>query len=241
MQGAEAAGPTSQALGGIGGFETHPYGLAGVLTTKWYRMPMTDSRVRVFIAVDLPDAVKLGLGKVIASIDRLEIRSVRTVRTEGLHLTLSFLGDVDVGDIPKVMSAMETAAAESEVMDLVLAGTGAFPNIMAPRTLWAGVKGELDKLSALQGRIEKALESAGLRQRKERFSPHVTIARIRNRMSAAQLEVVNAALEEAPQSPIAFRAGSIILMRSTPRQGGSVYTPMHIAMLGAGREMPSVQ
>ena len=68
---------------------------------------MTVSRVRVFVAVNLPDAVKAEMGKLIASIDALEVRGVRIVRAEGLHLTLRFLGDVDSDDVPSIISAME--------------------------------------------------------------------------------------------------------------------------------------
>ena len=194
---------------------------------------MTVSRVRVFVAVNLPDAVKAEMGKLIASIDALEVRGVRIVRAEGLHLTLRFLGDVDSDDVPSIISAMETAAAKSEPFDLTLAGVGVFPNVAAPRTLWAGVEGELDKLSTLQIRVQSALDAAGFGRSRERFSPHVTIARVRDRVSPSQRKRVIAVLDEAVRSPLPTRVDSIALMRSTPQPGGPIYTPLHAAQLGA--------
>ena len=138
---------------------------------------MTNSRVRVFVAVELSDPVKAEMGKLIAAIDALELRGVRTVRAEGLHLTLRFLGDVDSDVVPSIISAMETAAAESAPFELSLAGTGAFPNTATPRTLWVGMKGDLDRLVTLQRGVQSALETAGFGRSSERFSPHVTIAR----------------------------------------------------------------
>ena len=194
---------------------------------------MTNSRVRVFIAVELSDPVKVEMGKLIASIDALELRGVRTVRAEGLHLTLRFLGDVDSDDVPSIKSAMETAAAKSEPFDLTLAGVGVFPNVAAPRTLWVGVEGELDKLSTLQIRVQSALETLGFGRSSERFSPHVTIARVRDRAPSIHRRRAAAVLNEAIPSPIKVRVDSITLMRSTPQPGGSIYTHLHTAPLGA--------
>ena len=51
--------------------------------------------------MELPVPVKAEMGKLIAAVDVLELRGVRTVRAEGLHLTLRFLGDVDSDDRSK--------------------------------------------------------------------------------------------------------------------------------------------
>ena len=190
---------------------------------------MTDSRVRVFIAVELSDPVKAEMGKLIASIDALELRGVRTVRAEGLHLTLRFLGDVDSDVVPSIISAMETAAAESAPFELTLAGTGAFPNTATPRTLWVGMKGDLDRLVTLQRGVQSALETAGFGRSGERFSPHVTIARVRDRSPSIHRRLAAAVLNEA----IPVRVDSITLMRSTPQPGGSIFTHLHTAPLGA--------
>ena len=196
---------------------------------------MTGSLVRVFVAVNFSDAVKAEMGKLIASIDALEVRGVRVVGAEGLHLTLRFLGDVDSDDVPSIKSAMDTAAAESEPFELTLAGTGAFPNAAAPRTLWVGVEGELERLSTLQRGVQRALEEVGFDRIRERFSPHVTVARVRDRVSTANRGLVASALNQAIISPIAVRVDSITLMQSTPQPGGSIYTPLHIVTLGVCR------
>ena len=196
---------------------------------------MTGSSVRVFIAVTFPDAVKAELGKLIAAIDALEVRGVRVVRAEGLHLTLRFLGDVSRDALPSIASAMHTAAAESEPFELTLAGTGAFPNAASPRTLWVGVDGDLERLSTLQRGVQRALEEVGFDRSRERFSPHVTVARVRDRVSTANRGLVASALNQAIISPIAVRVDSITLIRSTPQPGGSIYTPLHIVTLGVCR------
>ena len=153
----------------------------------------------------------------------------------GLHMTLRFLGDVSRDDLPSITSTMDTAAAESEPFDLALMGTGAFPNAAAPRTLWVGVEGELDRLSTLQIGVQSALEEVGFDRIRERFSPHVTIARFRDRVSTGTEHStrVTDALNHAIPSPIAVRVDSIVLMRTTPQPGGSIYTPIHTSPLGS--------
>ena len=132
---------------------------------------MTGSRVRVFVAVDLPDTVKAEMGKLIALIEALEVRGVRSVRAEGLHLTLRFLGDVDSDVVPSIISAMETAAAESAPFELTLAGTGAFPNTAAPRTLWVGMKGDLDRARDTSARCPKCAGDGRLRPERGTVQP----------------------------------------------------------------------
>ena len=192
---------------------------------------MTNSRVRVFIAADLSDAVKTEIGKLIAAIDALDLRGVRTVRAQGLHLTLRFLGDVDSDEVPKIISAMDSAAAESAPFELTLAGTGAFPNTATPRTLWVGMKGDLDRLVTLQCGVQSALETAGFGRSRERFSPHITITRVRDRAPSIHRRRVTAALDEVGCSPLPIRVDSIALMRTTLQPGGSIYTPLHTSPL----------
>ena len=232
MQRSETPLPPTQALATELSVPCHVPSGCRIATPAGYKA-MTNNRVRVFIAVELSDAVKAEMGKLIAAIDALELRGVRTVRAEGLHLTLRFLGDVDSDVVPSIISAMETAAAESAPFELTLAGTGAFPNTATPRTLWVGMKGDLDRLVTLQRGVQSALETAGFGRSSERFSPHVTIARIRDRVSSTHRRRATAVLNEAIPSPIKVRVDSITLMRSTPQPGGSIYNQLHTAPLGA--------
>ena len=186
--------------------------------------------------MELPVPVKAEMGKLIAAVDVLELRGVRTVRAEGLHLTLRFLGDVDSDDVPSIKSAMETAAAESEPFDLTLAGTGRrVPNTL-PHHAHCGWewKATWTSSSTLQRRVSKVRwTTAGFGRSRERFSPHVTIARVRDRAPSIHRRRAAAVLNEAIPSPIKVRVDSITLMRSTPQPGGSIYTQLHTAPLGA--------
>ncbi len=200
---------------------------------------MTTGHARVFIAVDLPDSVKSEVGKVIAQIDSLEVQGARTARSQGLHLTLRFLGDVELDKIPGIKSSMDAAAAESEPFDLALAGAGAFPNKANPRTLWVGVRGDLERLKTLKSDLDRALETADFPRSRERFTPHVTIARLRDRVPPRERQRVMETLNASLTSPLNLRVDSITLMQTAFHPSGSVYSPIHISPLAPSGKLQS--
>jgi len=133
---------------------------------------------RTFIAIELPSKAR-------TSLERLQGRlasvapAVRWVRSEQLHLTLVFLGEVADTDLAAVCRIVEHETARFAPFELRLEGLGAFPNPRRPRTLWAGVVGsEVEELLALQSALSEALCQAGWPQGpEERFLPHVTLGR----------------------------------------------------------------
>ena len=198
-------------------------------------------KVRVFVAVELPDAVKAEFSGLAAAIDALGIRGARTVRPQGIHLTLKFLGDVSVELIPEIQSAMDTAAAESEPFALSLGDAGVFPNPRATRVLWVGVAGDLDSLGQLQRRVEESLAELGFRPERRGFNPHITAGRVRDSVSNADRRKVTEALlsHEYVRPPI--RVESISLIQSILRPDGAIYEPIYSASLRAVPPSPRSQ
>ena len=106
--------------------------------------------------------------------------NVRWVKPEHLHLTLKFLGDVDLRDIPEVCAAMTRAAASVPPFTLRMVGAGAFPRESQPRTVWIGADEGTEEIAVLHERIEVALAELGFRREHRRFRPHLTIGRVRS-------------------------------------------------------------
>lgn len=195
-------------------------------------------KVRVFVAVELPDAVKAEFSGLVSAIDSLGVRGARTVRPQGIHLTLKFLGDVSVELVPEIEAAMDSAADEMEPFDLSLGDAGVFPNPRTTRVLWVGVAGDLDSLGRLQQRVEGSLAELGFRPERRRFNPHITAGRIRDGVSNADRRKVTEALlsHEYAQPPI--RVESISLIRSTLRPDGAIYEAIYSASLRDVRPSP---
>ena len=108
-----------------------------------------------------------------------------------LHMTLCFLGAVDAERIPMLEAVLREELRGLNAPELLIAGTGAFPDIQRPRALWAGVE-EIDdcpgRLAALHNRVLQAALSTGWKRpradRTRPFRPHVTLARVRDGASA---------------------------------------------------------
>ena len=109
-----------------------------------------------------------------------EASGVRWVKPEQCHVTMAFLGDVADAKLKALGDAVGAAAARFGPFELVLQGLGAFPNPARPRVLWAGLEGPgLAALRALHAAVLRALKSAGVPPEDDRFTPHVTIGRIK--------------------------------------------------------------
>ena len=80
-----------------------------------------------------------------------------------------------------VLNNVDAALAEVRAagFDLVLSGIGHFASGKAPRVLWVGVE-KNEPLAYLQGRVEAACARGGLDSERRNFSPHITLARLRN-------------------------------------------------------------
>ena len=193
---------------------------------------VTAPSVRLFAAAELPDAFREDIARVGASALALGIRGVRPVRAENAHLTLKFLGEVGSDRIADVLAAMRLAAARSAPFRLRTGNLGAFPNADAPRVLWLGVDGGLAALRRLRDDLEDSLAAAGFRRDRRGFAPHVTAARVRDRVSDADAKrLMNAAAAVRP-TPVEFAVKRLSLMRSDARPGGTVYTRLGEAALG---------
>lgn len=189
-------------------------------------------KVRVFVAVELPDEVKAMFAALATAIDALGVRGARTVRPEGAHLTLKFLGDVNVELIPEIQAAMDSAAAESKPFALSLGDVGVFPNPRAARVLWIGVEGDLERLNRLQRSVERSLSELGFRPERRRFNPHITAGRIRDGVSRSDRRRVTDALFSHEYARPAIRVESVGLIRSVLHPDGAIYKTLYRIPLG---------
>ena len=74
-----------------------------------------------------------------------EVRDVRWVRLDGLHLTLRFIGPVEESASTALAAAVDAAAAGPSTFDVTIEGAGAFPSDARPRTIWLGVTEGADR------------------------------------------------------------------------------------------------
>ena len=177
--------------------------------------------MRAFIAIELPEEIKQGIARVQEQLKRSGA-SAGWTRPEGIHLTLKFLGEVPDAKSQEIMGALSGAVKGSGALNLEIAGAGAFPNVRAPRVLWMGVAGDIEKLAALQATIEDAMETIGYEREARRFSPHLTLARIKFPKPRENWQQAVEGIRDVNLG--AFEAGHVSLMKSDLRREGAVYT-----------------
>ncbi len=192
-------------------------------------------QVRAFVAIELPPQVRDVLAGLVQELSRARLRGVRLVRPEGVHLTLKFLGDVQVAQVEAIASALARVARAHEPFLLELVGAGVFPERSAPRVLWVGIEGDMEPLRALQRDVEAALETLGFAREERGFKPHLTIGRIREGASPADRREAERALASAWTSPgVRMEVGSVSLMKSILRPDGAIYERLASVSLGTG-------
>ncbi len=198
-------------------------------------MTTPGDRVRSFIAIPVPAE---GLQVLEEAVKRLESelgRSVRWVRSEGIHLTLKFMGDIPAEMVERVLEALPPVAARFSPFELSISGLGVFPNPRRPRVLWAGVHGDLETLSSLQLAIDEAVGKLGLPREQRAFSPHLTLGRVRRDVAEGQLRRIGQAVAagELPGAP-PWTADTVNLMRTELDPAGSRHYLVGSAPIGGG-------
>jgi 2'-5' RNA ligase len=137
-------------------------------------------RSRLFIAVAIPGEVKAKMEAAQAELRRvLPERTVRWARREQFHLTLRFLGDVQAARVEALGEALRAACRGFGALHLRAERVGFFPDLRRPRVVWVGVQDQAEQLPRLQAAVELATREYTTEEKEERFTGHVTLARIK--------------------------------------------------------------
>lgn len=188
-------------------------------------MPHEPEQIRSFIAIELPQNVKNGLAKLLSELGETRHPFVKWVNPESIHLTLKFLGNIPFKQVAEINRLMEEAVQGTLPFHLEVSELGAFPNLKRPRVLWVSIKGEIDTLLSLQQSIDSALAPLGFAEEKRPFTPHLTLARLRERTSPAERKIfAELVMSTNFESSYPLEVKTISLMRSQLLPEGAIYT-----------------
>jgi 2'-5' RNA ligase len=186
---------------------------------------LSEQTIRSFIAVELPEAVKTGLQQLQTQLTLHQYSFVKCVTPEGMHLTLKFLGNVSAQKVTDITKVMEQASQGVSPFQLQITEVGAFPNMRRPRVLWVGIKGEVDKLVGWQQRLDNGLVPLGFAKEARPFTPHLTLARLRENCSPGdRLHFGETVARAHVEVDYTFTVTSLNLMRSQLLPTGAVYS-----------------
>ncbi|HEY79386.1 MAG TPA: RNA 2',3'-cyclic phosphodiesterase [Dehalococcoidia bacterium] len=183
--------------------------------------------IRSFIAIELPHEIRLALETLQARLKSPDQPWVKWVDPHGIHLTLKFLGNVATDRIDEIIAAMREAAGGMPTLHLELKGIGVFPNLKRVQVVWVGLDGEIEQLRQLQQRIEASLSRLGFARESRPFTPHLTLARVRDRASAEERQAFGQVVASASlEADYAFEVKAIILIKSQLTRTGAVYSQL---------------
>ncbi|MCF3936035.1 RNA 2',3'-cyclic phosphodiesterase [Acuticoccus sp. M5D2P5] len=166
---------------------------------------------RLFTAITLPEDVRFWLTNL-----RGGLRGARYIDPENYHITLRFIGDIDERTADEVAFAL--GKIRRAPIPIRLTGLGSFGN-KKPHSVWARVEPS-PALSELQAEQERILQRVGLPPEARRFTPHVTIARLRG---TSPREVADWLTIRGGFSAPPFTAEAFDLLSSKDSVGGGPY------------------
>jgi RNA 2',3'-cyclic 3'-phosphodiesterase len=189
------------------------------------------SLLRSFVAIEIPLEIQKNIYKETTSL-RTELGGlVRWVTTENVHLTLKFLGDVSPSNVEFLIQMLRKEAANVNGFTIHLTGLGSFPSLKRPRVIYIGIHAPAG-LEALQRSIEAASRRLGYASEERPFSPHLTLGRVRQKISAVEQQKIRHCIESTQVDvPGTARVDSVHLYKSELKPTGSVYTRLYSAPL----------
>ncbi len=171
---------------------------------------------RLFLAIPLPAIVREALGGL-----QEARRGFRWTEPENLHLTLKFIGDCTAEGRETIVTAL--SAVNVRRFPVTIEGLGLFPRRGPPGVLWAGVAKPHPHLFALHQQIDDTLFGLGIEPDRIRYTPHVTLARVREASPGSVNEFVK---QHRNAGAPPFFPDRYSLIRSILNHGSPLYEPI---------------
>lgn len=186
-------------------------------------------RLRTFIAVDLGKTIRDRIITLQETLARTGTE-IKWVEPENLHVTLLFLGEVDQRQVINVCRMVQDCATKQPAFSLSVETVGCFPNERRPRVVWVGVGEGAQELCALHDALEGPLQELGYRREERRYTPHITMGRVKSERSTDDLAVSLA--KRAGWKAGAVTVEEILVMSSQLTPQGPQYMVLSRAKLG---------
>ncbi len=181
-------------------------------------------QIRSFIAIELPDELRLELGRLEAQLKSGKPPGVKWVNPDSIHLTLKFLGDIAIDRTGEITGAMEEAARAVPPFHLEVKGLGVFPNLKRVQIAWVGISGQTAELGILQHRIESSLARLGFAPETRPFTSHLTLARLRNQVSLDERQRFGQLIAGTRFEAGVINVDAVSLMRSQLTREGAIHS-----------------
>ncbi len=151
-----------------------------------------------------------------------ENAAVKWDTPDKFHITLKFLGNVDLGKVTELSESLAAVTSQTVSFQLLYNILGAFPDLVHPKVIWVGAQMN-NVLSSLQHAIELACAGLGFPTDTRAFHPHITLGRVKGSPNLARL---TAKIKSITFEPIETGCSEVLLIKSNLQPTGSVYTTL---------------
>ena len=181
---------------------------------------------RTFIALEMNEHLQSHLAAVIRQLASALPR-LNWVDPSGIHLTLAFLGDLDDARLEQAMQVTASAVQQVRPFSYRLSRVGTFGSSRQPRVVWMGIEEKSGVLSRLHYLLNQELERRDFVTDSRPFSPHLTLARIKNPLAPDELERLHTLLAGKQQDLVSaneYAVQHVNVMKSKLLRSGAIYT-----------------
>ena len=179
--------------------------------------------IRAFIAVEINEEIRKTINEMQERLKECNC-DVKWVKPENIHLTLKFLGDVELDKIDQIKTILNGLVEKINTFEIKFQKLGAFPGTKRPKTIWIGSNDKNSELQALVASLEENMEKTGFKKENRDFWPHLTLGRVRSQKNIAVLadKLFTHAIEE-----ITIKVDHIVLIKSTLTPKGPIYEKLN--------------
>ena len=172
--------------------------------------------MRCFIAINLPQEVKAYLEDLILHVEKNNYtQKIKYNEPENLHLTLSFIEEIDEPTLEKLKSRLAEIKIPNNLF-LELDSLGGFPSKEKPRVVKVSLAEDGKQLIEIKKQLNSILAELNIPIENREFSPHITIGRIKHLNSRLKLKQTI--------DHLSFQVKSIDLMKSKLTPAGPIYS-----------------
>ena len=104
---------------------------------------------------------------------------IKWVPEENIHITLKFFGETEEKAIEPICEVLDDVSRDFQVFNINFSKVGIFGSSYKPRVIWFGIENN-NTLESMAKSLNNSLEQIGIKNDRQNFVPHLTIARIKS-------------------------------------------------------------
>ncbi len=178
--------------------------------------------MRLFVACNIARETKNYFRDKTDKLKRELPQGVKWVKPDNYHITLKFLGDTSQERAEELIDRLDNINLNGQ-FPCQFKGLSAFPARDYPRVLVSRVTQGREELVKLHNKIEKAATETGFAEEKRKFTPHLTLGRVKNKADIRMTADVLADEDFGKDLAVSDSIGSFSLMKSTLKTQGPIY------------------